>query len=246
MTSHRFFISSQSMAAADHHFGWSVPGSWQAVNHTLENKRAMGHGHLHHSQFIYYFHLSFVLLFWLPFRFHVPYSINNNLCHSILHPLSTFHPLSYCHSITLISIFCPLSHAIFICSHYHYFDLCFTLIYSHYFYLLSSIFYSLTLSCDLLNPLPFRLLSSVLCSYFDSSLLPFIFHLPSYVPLFHFLSTICSLFLAFPSWPWQLNNPSLVTLWVIFFTFSILHHSLYYSEPCSIKFFPILYLFPSL
>ena len=42
----------------------------------------------------------------------------------------------------------------------------------------------------------------------------------SYVPLFHFyyyLSTICPLFLAFPFWPWQLNIPSLVTLWVIFY-----------------------------
>ena len=112
---------------------------------------------------------------------------------------------------------------IFICSCYHYFDLCLTSTYFHYFHLLSSIFQFPTLSYDLPNPLPFCLLSSILHLYFDSSLLTSVFHLLSYVPLFcfyYYLSTICPSFLAFPFQPWQLNIPSPVTLWVIFY---ILH-----------------------
>ena len=51
----------------------------------------------------------------------------------------------------------------------------------------------------------FHILYSALCSLFYS---------------YYYLSTICPLFLAFPFRPWQLNTPSLVTLWVIFY---ILH-----------------------
>ena len=136
-----------------------------------------------------------------------------------------------------------VSHAIFICSCYHYFDLCsistFSIISiphspSAVLLLYPMIFRTLCLSI-------FRLPLSVYTSI--PHLLTSIFCVLSHVPLFHFyyyLSTICSLFLAFPSQPWQLIIPSLVTLWVIFL------HSPYYSESCSIKFLPILYLLPSL
>ena len=71
--------------------------------------------------------------------------------------------------------------------------------------------------------LPFSICTSI------PHLLTSVFHITSYVPLFcfyHYLSIICPLFLAFPSWPWQLNIPSLVTLWVIFL------HSPYYTILC--------------
>ena len=90
----------------------------------------------------------------------------------------------------------------------------------HYFHLL--IFYSILSSSE-----PFVFPSSVFCPLFIFwFLITSVLHVPSCSPLFHFyyyLPTICPLFLAFPSWLWQLIIPSLVTLWVI------LLHSLYYT-----------------
>ena len=92
--------------------------------------------------------------------------------------------------------------------------------------LLSSLFWPST-SYDFLNTLHLSvscLLFSVHTSIHHS--LTSIFCIPPYVPLlcfYYYLSTICPLFLAFPFWPWQLNIPFLVTLWVIFL------HSPYYT-----------------
>ena len=93
-----------------------------------------------------------------------------------------------------------LSHAIFICSCYHYSDLCLTSTYfsTSAFCLPSSVSY---LSPNLLDPLPFCLPSSISCLYFNFPLLTSVFCLLSYVPLFcfyYYLSTICPLVLAFP------------------------------------------------
>ena len=101
------------------------------------------------------------------------------------------------------------------------------------------------LSYDLPNPLPFHLLSSILHLYFNFSLLTSIFYLPSYVPLFCFFPS--SVHYSLPSLS-DLDNLTFHPLWLCesSFTFSILHCSLYYSEPCSIKFLPILVLAPQL
>ena len=81
-------------------------------------------------------------------------------------------------------------------------------------------------SIFLLHPTIFRTLClSIFCLPFSvhtliPHLLTSVFHIPSYVPLFCFYyypSTICPLFLAFPSWPQQLNISFPVTLWVIFY-----------------------------
>ena len=104
-------------------------------------------------------------------------------------------------SLNMMVLYCHVP--FFICSCYHYSDLCLTSTYfiTSTFCLPSSISY---LSSDLPNPLPFHLPSSVSHLYFDFSLLISIFHLLSYVPLFcfyYYLSTICPLFLAFPFRP---------------------------------------------
>ena len=99
--------------------------------------------------------------------------------------------------------------------------------------------------------LPHTFLSSIFwllfTLLFTACLLPYsIFHL--YAPLFHFYF-ITSPFVHYslPSLP-KLNNSTLCSLWLCksYFTFSILPHSLYYSEPCSIKFFLICTYFPNL
>ena len=139
-----------------------------------------------------------------------------------------------------------LSHAIFICSCYHYFDLCLTSTYS-----ITSVFHLPFSYFILWSSEPFAFPSSVFHPPFILRFLITYFHilcsvLCSFVPFlllsFYHLSIIPCL--AFPTLTTYHSIPcdSVSHL----FTFSILHHSLYYSKPCSIKFFPILYLLPSL
>ena len=136
-----------------------------------------------------------------------------------------------------------LSHAIFICSCYYYLTFDSTSRYFHYFHSPSSIFQSSTSSYDLPNTLSFHLPSSNLHSYFDLSFT--YFHIP--------YSTLCSfvlfLLLSFrhlsiiPCLPClTLTTQHLIPCDSV----SPLLHSPYYSESCSIKLFPILYLLPSL
>ena len=142
-----------------------------------------------------------------------------------------------------------LSCAIFICSCYYYLTFVQLQNISHYFHSPFSIFRSPTLSYDPLNPLSFYLLSSIFHSYFDSSFT--YFHISCSI----LCSFVLFLLLSFyhlsiiPCLPF----PTLTTYHSIpcdsvshFFTFSVLHCSLYYSKSCSIKFLLILYLLPSL
>ena len=142
-----------------------------------------------------------------------------------------------------------LSCAIFICSCYHLFDLCLTSRYFHYFCLLSSLFWSSTLSYDLPNPLSFCLsiFHPLFILWLLNCFLPYsIFHLMFlcsvsiiiFPPSIHYFLPSLS----------NLDNLTFHPLWLCesYFTSSILHHSPYYSESCSIKFFTILYLLPCL
>ena len=125
------------------------------------------------------------------------------------------------------------------------FDLCSTSRYFHYFCSLSSIFclsifYFILWSSE--HSLSFHLPSSILCSYFNLSFTYFC------IPYSALCSFVLFLLLSFhhlsiiPCLPF----PTLTTQHSIPYDFvSHFLHSPYYSESCSIKFLPILYLPPA-
>ena len=123
-----------------------------------------------------------------------------------------------------------------ICSCYCYFDLCSTSTYLHYFHLL--------ISNLLLHPMIFWTFvfpSSVFCSPFVlrflDSLLPYsVFYLMFFCSIFIIIFPP-SVHYSLPSLP-DLDNLTSIPCDSVshLFTFSVLHHSLYYSESCSIKF----------
>ena len=136
-----------------------------------------------------------------------------------------------------------LSCAIFICSCYQYSDLCST---STYF--ITSVFCFLLI---LWSSEPFAFLSSIFYLPFIPQFLIAYFCLLSFCPMFLCSVSIIifppSVHCSLPSLS-NLDNLTFHPLWLCesCFTFSILHCSPYYSEPCSINFLLILVLAPQL
>ena len=117
----------------------------------------------------------------------------------------------------------------------------------HYLHLSSSIFWpstsfydlsKFTLSSVFHSPFILLSLSAYFCILYSISVLLCSISIIIFPPSVHY---------SLPSLP-DLDNSTFHSLWLCksYFTFSRRPHSLYYSEPCSIKFFFDLYLLPQL